>query len=114
MLKMLNWMKAQGGLAVLAAQNKMKSQTLYDFLDSTDFYRNKVEKNARSWVNVTFHLRDTSLERIFLEEAKANHLLGLEGHRTIGGIRASLYNAMPFEGVVYLIEFMKEFEKKHA
>lgn len=114
MLKMLKWMKAQGGLAAISTANIKKADTLYEYIDSTDFYRNEVESRARSRVNVTFHLQDKSLEPLFIKEAKAHHLLGLEGHRSVGGLRASLYNAMPYEGVIHLIKFMKGFETKHT
>lgn len=113
-LKMLKWMQAQGGVAALSSVNEQKAKSLYDYLDTTDFYQTKVPVSVRSKMNITFHLKDKQLEATFFEEAKAAALIGLNGHRFVGGVRVSLYNAMPMEGVTHLIHFMKAFEKKYG
>ncbi len=95
-------------------KNIAKSSLLYDYLDSTDFYENRVEKGSRSRMNVPFYLKDESLNAAFLTEAKANGLLQLKGHKSVGGMRASIYNAMPMAGVQALVSFMQEFARKHA
>jgi phosphoserine aminotransferase len=112
--KILAWLKAQGGVAEMAARNQRKANLLYDFLDSSDFYTNRVEATCRSWMNVPFYLTDQNLEAVFLQEATAAGFLGLAGHRSAGGLRASLYNAMPELGVRALVEFMCEFERVRA
>lgn len=111
MLKVVKWMKKQGGVSILAKENQRKSQALYTTIDNSNFYYNKVPIKFRSKVNVTFYLRDKSKEEAFFTAAKKRGLLGLEGHRTLGGVRASIYNAMPYQGVLELIDFMMEFEK---
>lgn len=111
MLKVINWIKKQGGVATLAQENQRKSQTLYQAIDNSNLYYNQVPIEARSKVNVTFNLKDKSKEPDFFAAAKNAGLIGLEGHRTLGGVRASLYNAMPYQGVLELIDFMMEFEK---
>ena len=108
------WLKEQGGLAAMAERNQRKSALLYDAIDNSGFYKNPVDKQYRSWMNVPFTVADTNLEKPFLEEAKKVGLLTLAGHRSVGGMRASLYNAMPEEGVKKLIEFMAEFARKHG
>lgn len=108
------WLKKQGGLKVIAEKNAEKSKKLYDYLDSQDFYRNQVDKRYRSRMNVVFHLPTPELDAEFVKEAAKNHLIGLKGHQILGGIRASIYNAMPIEGVDALIAFMKEFVRAHG
>jgi phosphoserine aminotransferase len=108
------WLKKMGGLAVVGERNRIKAQTLYAAIDGSRFYRNTVETDARSWMNVTFVLSKPELDAAFLSEAAKAGLSGLKGHRVVGGMRASLYNAMPLAGVEALIAFMDEFEKRHA
>jgi phosphoserine aminotransferase len=108
------WIKAQGGLADMEARNRAKAETLYGYLDSTDFYSSPVAPADRSLMNVPFKLRDPSLDAAFLKGAEARHMVQLKGHRSVGGMRASIYNAMPIEGVRTLVAYMKEFEAEHA
>ena len=102
-------LKRNGGLAAAEARNVEKAGILYDYLDSTDFYRNPVAKADRSRMNVPFTLKDAALDDEFLKGAKARGMVQLKGHRSVGGMRASIYNAMPIEGVKALVEYMKEF-----
>jgi phosphoserine aminotransferase len=108
------WIKAQGGLADMEARNREKAETLYGYLDSTDFYSSPVAPADRSLMNVPFKLRDPSLDAAFLKGAEARRMVQLKGHRSVGGMRASIYNAMPIEGVRTLVAYMKEFEAEHA
>lgn len=108
------WLKAQGGLAAMAQRNAEKAHTLYQFLDQSSFYRNDVVDTNRSWMNVPFFLADERLNDTFLQQAEQHGLLALKGHRIVGGMRASLYNAMPLEGVQTLVAFMREFERVHG
>jgi phosphoserine aminotransferase len=108
------WLKRLGGLAGMAAINQRKAGRLYAAIDGSDFYSNPVDPACRSWMNVPFVLADAALDGRFLEEAKAAGLETLKGHRSVGGMRASLYNAMPEAGVSALIEFMADFEKRCA
>jgi len=108
------WLKRQGGLAAIAARNRAKAERLYGAIDASGYYRNPVAKEARSWMNVPFTIPDTALEKTFLAEAGQAGLANLEGHRSVGGFRASIYNAMPIEGVDALIAFMKEFQRRHG
>lgn len=108
------WIKRQGGLAGIGERNRTKAATLYGAIDASQFYRNPVVKEARSWMNVPFTLAKPELDKTFIQEAKAAGLVTLEGHRSVGGMRASLYNAMPMEGVDALVSFMKEFERKYG
>ncbi len=108
------WIKAQGGLDGMAARNRRKAETLYRAIDASDFYSNPVDPAARSWMNVPFILADARLDKVFLEASRSAGLLNLKGHRSVGGMRASLYNAMPQAGVDALIAFMGEFERRHA
>lgn len=108
------WLKQQGGLTAMAAHNEAKAKLLYDYVDSSDFYQNKVDPQYRSWMNVPFQLVDESLNELFLTESAAQGLLTLKGHRIVGGMRASIYNAMPKEGVVALVAFMDKFAKQHS
>jgi phosphoserine aminotransferase len=105
------WLLEQGGLEEMARRNRRKAETLYSAIDGSDFYANPVEKHSRSWMNIPFTLPDPALDARFLEQAKAAGLLTLKGHRSVGGMRASLYNAMPQEGVDALVAFMREFER---
>ena len=112
--KVFKWIKAQGGLAAMKERNEKKAALLYDYLDSTDFYKGTVAKKDRSIMNVPFVIGDKDLEAKFVKEAEANGLIGLKGHRSVGGMRASIYNAMSYEGVEALIAFMKKFEAENA
>lgn len=105
------WIKDNGGLAAVGQRNALKAKTLYDYIDSQDFYRNPVAKANRSRMNVPFVLASADLDADFLKGAKAAGLSGLKGHRSVGGMRASLYNAMTQDGVNALIEYMKEFAR---
>ncbi len=108
------WLKQQGGLAAMEAVNIQKAQLLYDYLDSSSFYRNPVHLSVRSRMNVPFLLHDESLNAPFLAAADEAGLLQLKGHKSVGGMRASIYNAIPLEGVQALVEFMKGFERSHG
>jgi phosphoserine aminotransferase len=110
----LEWIKKQGGLARLEKINKEKAELLYQTIDATDFYRGTVQKDSRSIMNITFRLPSEDLEKSFIAQALENGLLGLKGHRSVGGIRASIYNAVPLEAVNALVKFMKDFEKKNG
>lgn len=105
------WLKEQGGLTAMAEVNERKASKLYDAIDSSGFYRNPVREDCRSWMNVPFILADADLDKKFLEESKAAGLTNLKGHRSVGGMRASIYNAVSEESVDALIAFMKEFER---
>lgn len=106
------WLKDLGGVDAIEKINEEKAKLLYDYLDTTSFYRAPVKPSSRSVMNVVFTLQDKNLESKFLAGAEERGLQGLEGHRLVGGLRASIYNSMPREGIVALIEYMKEFEKK--
>jgi phosphoserine aminotransferase len=108
------WVKEQGGLAGMHQRNEEKARKIYDAIDSTDFYRGHAVREARSNMNVTFRLPSEELEKKFATEATAAGLDGLKGHRSVGGIRASIYNAFPIEGVDALVGFMKEFERANG
>ncbi|HZW20221.1 3-phosphoserine/phosphohydroxythreonine transaminase [Noviherbaspirillum sp.] len=108
------WLKRQGGVAAMEQRNIAKASLLYDYLDSTDFYSNHIAKDCRSRMNVPFFLKDESLNEAFLAGAKERNLLQLKGHKSVGGMRASIYNAMPMEGVQALVDYLKDFEKKHG
>jgi phosphoserine aminotransferase len=108
------WLAAQGGIAAIEAKNIAKANLLYDYLDQSAFYRNPVRKEDRSRMNIPFRLNDESLDEAFLKGAKEHGMVQLKGHRAVGGMRASIYNAMPVEGVQALVEYMKEFEKRHG
>lgn len=108
------WVKRQGGVAAMEKINIAKAKLIYDYLDSTGFYINRVPAANRSRMNVPFVLHDDSLNAKFLAEAEANDLVQVKGHSSVGGMRASIYNAMPIEGVQKLVEFMKGFEKKYG
>jgi len=108
------WLKEQGGLAAMHRENQAKAQLIYDAIDATDFYRGHAAREARSLMNVTFRLPSEELERQFAKEATAAGLDGLKGHRSVGGIRASIYNAFPRAGCEALVEFMREFGRKNG
>jgi phosphoserine aminotransferase len=103
------WLKAQGGVAAIEQRNVEKAKLLYDFLDASSFYRNPVAKEDRSRMNVPFTLADAKLDEEFLKGAEKEGMVQLKGHRSVGGMRASIYNAMPVEGVRQLVEYMREF-----
>jgi phosphoserine aminotransferase len=108
------WLKQQGGLAAIEKQNIAKANLLYDYLDASGFYANPVRKEDRSRMNVPFTLKDAALDEEFLKGAKAKGMAQLKGHRSVGGMRASIYNAMPVAGVAALVAYMKEFEAKNG
>jgi phosphoserine aminotransferase len=108
------WLLGQGGLAAMAEINLRKSQRLYAAIEASDFYSSPVDGACRSWMNVPFTLADPALDAAFLERAGQAGLLNLKGHRSVGGMRASIYNAMPESGVTALIDFMGEFERAHG
>lgn len=108
------WLKEQGGLAEMEKRNQAKAELLYGAIDKTGFYRNKVAHANRSWMNVPFQMKDASLDKVFLSEAQEQGLQALKGHRVAGGMRASIYNAMPIEGVKALTDFMADFERRHG
>jgi phosphoserine aminotransferase len=105
------WLKAQGGVEAIEQKNVAKAKLLYDYLDQTHFYMSPVRKEDRSRMNVPFKLKDEALDDAFLKGAKDHGMVQLKGHRAVGGMRASIYNAMPIEGVRTLVEYMKEFER---
>jgi len=108
------WLLAQGGVKAIEKKNIAKAALLYDYLDTTEFYRAPARKIDRSRMNVVFHLSDESLDSEFLVGAKAAGMDQLKGHRAVGGMRASIYNAMPFEGVRTLVDYMKQFEQMYG
>lgn len=112
--EVLKWLKRQGGVAAMEKINREKAELLYGAIDGSDYYRGHAEKESRSLMNIAFNLPTPELEGKFIAEATAVGLNGLKGHRSIGGCRASIYNAFPVEGVVKLVEFMKNFEAKNA
>ena len=112
--KVFKWLKKQGGLEAMKERNEKKARVLYDYLDSSKLFKGTVEPASRSLMNVPFVTGDKELDAKFVKEAEAAGLVNLKGHRTVGGMRASIYNAMPIEGVEALVEFMKKFEKENA
>jgi len=111
----MEWLEETvGGLSAMETINRKKGALLYDFMDATEFYRATADKDSRSLMNVTFRLPSEDLEKQFIKEATAAGMGGLKGHRSVGGCRASIYNAMPMEGVQTLVDFMKAFEKKNG
>jgi phosphoserine aminotransferase len=108
------WLKRLGGIPAIEARNIAKAELLYGCIDESQFYVNRVARDCRSRMNVPFFLRDESRNEAFLAGAKAAGLLQLKGHKSVGGMRASLYNAMPIEGVKALVAYMREFERSHA
>lgn len=111
--KVFKWLKKQGGLAAMKERNEKKAAVLYDYLDQSQLFHGTVVKEDRSLMNVPFVTGDKELDAQFVKEAQATGFENLKGHRTVGGMRASIYNAMPMEGVKALVEFMADFEKKH-
>ena len=111
---MFKWLKAQGGLAAMQERNQEKAALLYDYLDESALFRGTVRKEDRSLMNVPFVTGDADLDAAFVAEAKKAGLENLKGHRSVGGMRASIYNAMPKAGVEALVAFMKEFERAHS
>ena len=111
--KVFKWIKKMGGLAAMKEHNEKKAKILYDFLDESELFKGTVEKKDRSLMNVPFVTGNEELDAKFVKEAKAAGFENLKGHRSVGGMRASIYNAMPIEGVEKLVEFMREFEKNN-
>lgn len=112
--KVFKWLKNQGGLEAIREKNERKAKLLYDFLDSSNLFRGTVEPKDRSIMNVPFVTGDKEMDALFVKEAEAAGFVNLKGHRSVGGMRASIYNAMPEEGVMKLVEFMKSFEAEHG
>lgn len=112
--EVFKWLKGLGGMEAMEQRNVAKANVLYDYIDQSDFYRNEVHADNRSLMNVPFQLKNPELDGLFLELADAAGLKALKGHRAVGGMRASIYNAMPIEGVQALVEFMKQFEQENA
>jgi len=108
------WLLEQGGLKKIEEQNIKKASALYEYIDSTSFYYNNIHKINRSRMNVPFRIKNDALTMKFVSEAEAEGLYQLKGHRLVGGLRASIYNAMPFEGIKALIEFMEKFKKNNV
>ena len=108
------WLLANGGLAQMKEYNQRKAAVLYDYLDQSRLFKNPVRKQDRSMMNVTFVTGNADLDKKFCKEAEAAGLMNIKGHRSVGGMRASIYNAMPIEGVVKLTEFMEKFEKENG
>ena len=111
--KVFKWLKKMGGLEVMKQRNEEKAKILYDFLDQSKLFQGTVRKEDRSLMNVPFVTGDKELDEKFVKEATAAGLVNLKGHRTVGGMRASIYNAMPKEGVEKLVAFMKKFEEEN-
>jgi phosphoserine aminotransferase len=108
------WLKEQGGLQAVGHCNQAKAELLYSAIDQSNYYHNPIDPACRSWMNVPFTLPDAELDKRFLDQAKAVGLLTLKGHRSVGGMRASLYNAMPLDGVQALVDFMADFSRHHG
>ena len=108
------WIKAQGGLPGIEVHNRAKADLLYDALDASEFFSSPVVREDRSLMNVPFKLKDASLDAAFLKGAQERSMIQLKGHRVVGGMRASIYNAMPIEGVQALVAYMREFEAAHG
>lgn len=111
--KVFQWIEAQGGLKAMEEKNRYKAGVLYDFLDESKLFKGTVRRQDRSWMNVPFVTGDAQLDADFVKQAAQKGLVNLKGHRTVGGMRASIYNAMPLEGVEALVEFMKQFEREN-
>ena len=109
-----DWIREQGGVAAVGERNRAKAELLYGCLDASGFYRCRVVPADRSTMNVCFHLPDPALDAPFLAAARDAGLLNLKGHRIVGGMRASIYNAMPIEGVRALVDHLREFEKRYG
>ena len=114
MNKVLKWVEKEGGLGAIEKRNAKKAELLYGVIDKDPgFFKSRVEKECRSFMNVTFNLKTPELEEKCIKEAVEIGLIGLKGHRSVGGMRASIYNAMPVEGVKTLVVFLKEFQEKN-
>ena len=111
--KVFKWLKKQGGLSAIKEHNERKAKLLYDFLDESRLFKGTVRKEDRSLMNVPFVIGDKELEALFVKEAEKAGLVSLKGHRSVGGMRARIYNAMPYKGVVALVDFMRKFEAEH-
>ena len=111
---MFKWLKKLGGLEAMQALNQKKAKVLYDFLDNSKMFKGTVEKKDRSLMNVPFVTGDAELDAKFVKEAEAAGFVNLKGHRSVGGMRASIYNAMPLEGVEKLVAFMADFEQRNS
>jgi len=112
--KVFKWIKRSGGLDHFKKQNHLKASTLYKYVDNSGFYTNPVQLENRSIMNIPFILADSNLDALFLKESEEAGLLNLKGHRSVGGMRASIYNAMPIEGINQLIDFMESFKAKYG
>ena len=112
--KVFSWLKDMGGLKSIGEINKYKAKKLYDFIDQSDFFSNPISKENRSIMNIPFLLKNSELDSEFLHDAENAGLLNLKGHRSVGGMRASIYNAIPIEAVEALINFMGDFQSKHG
>jgi phosphoserine aminotransferase len=110
--QVFKWLKQQGGVSAIESVNRQKAKILYDVLDQSSLYDARVDKKYRSNMNVTFYLKDETLMDSFLQGAESQGMIGLKGHKSVGGIRASIYNAMPLVGVQKLAQYMLEFERK--
>jgi len=111
----MEWIEGEGGAEAMARRNDAKQRLVYEAIDANpDFYRTDIEKGSRSWMNVTFRLPTPELDEQFLEAAKAERMVGLKGHRSVGGIRASLYNAVGVDDAERLVELMREFVRRHG
>ena len=108
------WIRNEGGLAAMARRNRAKAETLYGAIDASQFYSNPVARDCRSWMNVPFRIAKPELDKTFLAEADVAGLTNLAGHRAVGGMRASIYNAMPAAGVAALVDFMRDFERRYG
>jgi phosphoserine aminotransferase len=108
------WLIGEGGVAAIEQRNIAKAKLLYDLLDASAFYRSPVRREDRSRMNVPFKLADESLDAVFLKGAEQRGMVQLKGHRAVGGMRASIYNAMPLEGVVALCDYLRDFEQRHG
>ena len=111
---LFQWLKRNGGLQAMSEVNQRKARLLYAAIDGSDFYANPVDPDCRSWMNVPFTLADAALDAAFLAEAGEVGLVTLKGHRSVGGMRASIYNAMPEAGVQALVDFMADFEARRG
>ena len=112
--KVFKWLKKMGGLSVIKERNEKKAKLLYDYLDESKLFKGTVEKKDRSWMNVPVVTGSDELDAKFVKEAKAAGFENLKGHRSVGGMRASIYNAMPIEGVEKLVAFMRKFEAENG
>jgi phosphoserine aminotransferase len=108
------WLKSLGGMQKVEQNNIAKAALIYDYIDQTEFYHSPVASADRSRMNIPFTLRNEKLDADFLKQADSRGLMQLKGHRSVGGMRASIYNAMPMEGVKSLVDFMQDFERKHG